>query len=52
MREIYFLSFYLTENVVRKELCKVQLKEIDITTLRDAVEDLYYFEFVIGESDK
>jgi len=26
----------------------VTLNEADLDTLRDAIEDLYYFEFVIG----
>ena len=30
-------------------LCKYTLKEEDLTKLRDAIEDLYYFEFVIGK---
>ena len=31
-----------------KELCKVTLTEENLDTLRDSIEDLYYFEFVIG----
>jgi len=30
-------------------LCKYTLKEDDLTKLRDAIEDLYYFEFIIGK---
>lgn len=37
-----------TEDVVDKQLCKYKLSEADVTRLRDAIEDLYYFEFVIG----
>ena len=38
-----------SENVEKKELCKVKYNEKDLQLLRDAIEDLYYFEFVIGE---
>ena len=31
-----------------KELCQTQLKEAELHKLQDAIEDLYYFEFVIG----
>jgi len=30
-------------------LCKYKLNERDLAKLRDAIEDLYYFEFVIGK---
>lgn len=36
-------------DVDNQVLCKYFLKEADLTKLRDAIEDLYYFEFVIGE---
>ena len=36
-------------DVENKELCKYTLKEQELTQLRDAIEDLYYFEFVIGK---
>jgi len=36
------------ENVENKELCKLTLSNDDLVHLRDAIEDLYYFEFVIG----
>ena len=36
-------------DVEKKELCKVQFTEQDLQLLRDAIEDLYYFEFVIDE---
>ncbi len=32
-----------------KELCKKTLNEKDLARLSEAIEDLYYFEFVIGE---
>ena len=34
-----------------KELCQTQLKEAELEKLQDAIEDLYYFEFVIGVLD-
>ena len=36
-------------DVENEVLCKYTLKEDDLTKLRDAIEDLYYFEFVIGK---
>ena len=36
-------------DVENQLLCKYTLKENDLTKLRDAIEDLYYFEFVIGK---
>jgi len=36
-------------DVENTELCKYTLKEQELTQLRDAIEDLYYFEFVIGK---
>jgi hypothetical protein len=38
-----------SDDATDKVLCKLDLKESDITKLRDAIEDLYYFEFVIGK---
>ena len=43
------LSCLFTEDESSKELCKVKLNEKDLTTFRDAIEDLYYFEFVLGK---
>ena len=37
-----------SENEENKILCKLTLKNEDIQRLRDAIEDLYYYEFVIG----
>ena len=36
------------ENVYNKKLCQLTLNKDDLVHLRDAIEDLYYFEFVIG----
>ncbi|CAH1776014.1 unnamed protein product [Owenia fusiformis] len=36
-------------DVAKQDLCKVTLSAEDLTTIRDAIEDLYYFEFVIDE---
>lgn len=46
------MLFFFTEDADKKELCKVTFKENDLQLLRDAIEDLYYFEFVIGNKDK
>ena len=35
------------ENV---KLCTVTLKEREVQQLQEAIEDLYYFEFVLGEA--
>ena len=35
------------ENV---KLCTVTLKEKEVQQLQEAIEDLYYFEFVLGEA--
>lgn len=34
---------------MKKELCKVKYLDHDLELLRNAIEDLYYFEFVIGQ---
>lgn len=39
-----------TEDVISKVLCTLTLTNDDVVKLRDAIEDLYYFEFVIGNS--
>uniref|UniRef100_A0ABM0MUD4 Transmembrane 9 superfamily member n=1 Tax=Saccoglossus kowalevskii TaxID=10224 RepID=A0ABM0MUD4_SACKO len=35
------------EDVTDGKLCTVELKEEDIEQLREAIEDLYYFEFIL-----
>ena len=40
----------VAEDVVKQELCKVKYLDNDLELLRNAIEDLYYFEFVIGKS--
>ena len=45
----FFFFFDLSEDEQRRELCKVKFSENDLRLLRDAIEDLYYFEFVIGK---
>ena len=42
------LFFHLIEAVQNKVLCTVTLKEKDVERLKEAIEDLYYFEFVLG----
>ena len=41
-------TFCLSEDVRTAMLCKVQLKEKDIQKLSHAIEELYYYEFIIG----
>ena len=33
-------------------LCKVKLTQKDVDTLKEAIEDLYYFEFILGRCNK
>ena len=40
--------FCFLEPVDNKALCEVELQTKDIDQLREAIEDLYYFEFVLG----
>ena len=40
----------LAADVNSKDLCKTKLKEAELQKLQDAIEDLYYFEFVIGRA--
>ncbi|XP_069106868.1 transmembrane 9 superfamily member 1-like [Argopecten irradians] len=44
---MYDLAF--KQNADKKELCKVAYSEDELQLLRDAIEDMYYFEFVIDE---
>ncbi|XP_065062619.1 transmembrane 9 superfamily member 1-like [Rhopilema esculentum] len=44
---LYDLKF--KENYNDKLLCKVQLKQKDIEQLKHAIEELYYYEFIIDE---
>jgi len=46
---ISVILYIITEDVDNKLLCKAKLSDPDLTTLRDAIEDLYYFEFVLGK---
>ena len=42
-------SIGFRESFDRKELCSVELGEKEVKKLREAIEDLYYFEFIFGE---
>ncbi|XP_076457031.1 transmembrane 9 superfamily member 1-like [Babylonia areolata] len=44
---LYGIGF--KRDVVRQELCRVKYSDTDLTLLRNAIEDLYYFEFVIDD---
>ena len=43
---MYNISF--RESFERKSLCTNELDDEDLKSLRHAIEDLYYFEFVYG----
>ena len=40
--------YFVAGDVTSNELCKTKLTESDLHKLHEAIEDLYYFEFVIG----
>lgn len=44
---LYDITF--KEAFDQKVLCKLMLSEEDISVLQNAIEDLYYFEFVYGK---
>ncbi|XP_025091367.1 transmembrane 9 superfamily member 1-like [Pomacea canaliculata] len=44
---LYNITF--RKEVAKDELCKVKYSEKDLELLRTAIEDLYYFEFVIDD---
>jgi len=43
------LFLFFTESVEKRELCRVKFSMNDVQLLHDAIEDLYYFEFVLGK---
>lgn len=45
---IVLFVIIFSENAKDVELCRLSLNDQEIDQLRDAIEDLYYFEFVIG----
>ena len=45
---LFHLYFIFPEPVDSKELCIVTLNQKEINQLKEAIEDLYYFEFVLG----
>ena len=44
---LYDITF--KETFDQKVLCKLMLSDDDISKLQNAIEDLYYFEFVYGK---
>jgi hypothetical protein len=46
------MMFCFVEDEAKKELCKTKLSDKDLNTMREAIEDLYYFEFVVGKFEK
>lgn len=47
LKNIFFLS--ISEAVDHRELCTVKLSSSDLEQLRSAIEDLFYFEFVLDD---
>lgn len=45
---MYNVSF--KESFDRKVLCTTSLNKAELEQLQDAIEDLYYFEFVYGKT--
>ena len=43
-----FSHSYISEDITEKTLCKKTLDADGLARLAEAIEDLYYFEFVIG----
>ena len=53
-KTVYWLLFLYPlfptpESFDRKELCSRELEGRDVAQFQEAIEDLYYFEFVYGE---
>ena len=46
-KSLYKIKF--NENVDTASLCSVELTANDIKKLQSAIEDLYYFEFIVGK---
>lgn len=46
-KSMYHLNF--KENVEKKKLCSLKLEKKDLEKLSEAVEDQYYFEFVVDD---
>ena len=44
-------SIGFKESFDERTLCSVELDQEAMDTLREAIEDLYYFEFVFGEKE-
>ena len=44
---LYEIKF--KETFERRELCTKSMTDKDLDTLKEAIEDLYYFEFIYGE---
>jgi transmembrane 9 superfamily member 1 len=46
-KSMYKIKF--KQNIELENLCKVKLDENDLNSLRSAIEELFYFEFVVGK---
>ena len=49
MKFVIICFFYLLENFNNKKLCSLTLKLEDVEALRLAIEEFYYFEFVLDD---
>lgn len=49
IKSISWALLLFTVDVTKVELCKLTLTEDDVKRLREAIEDLYYYEIVIGK---
>ena len=45
----YAPAFLRVVDVPERELCTMKLKAKDVLRFHDIIEDLYYFEIIIGE---
>ena len=41
--------FYFSENVKDKQLCELHLSEEEVQSLKESIEEHYYYEFVIDD---
>ena len=49
MFENYLFECEFVENVQNKKLCSLKLSSKDLDALRLAIEEFYYFEFVVDD---
>jgi hypothetical protein len=49
---LHFTLFLIAENLEKQDLCVVSMTPADVEKIMSAIEDLYYFEFIIGKRSK